>query len=131
MARRKKRGFGGTRYGKGPAPGIRGKCEIDEYPDMGDVKKCARECGSHWFDKDTMRFFKSRVGSEAYADGKGGAYFVSSEQGPDEIRRYSIQHFNAKKCNISTIGKFQKYKTGAIAKRIAKKISAKASKRRK
>jgi hypothetical protein len=133
MAKRK-RGLRGTkikrqtirRAGREPY-----KCMITDYADMGDIKECARECGSHWFEKDTMRFFKSRVGDRAYADGRGGAYFVSSEKGPHGPRKYTIRKYDPKKCSIETIGKFQQYRTGAVANRIAKNIAAKAKRSRK
>lgn len=77
----------------------------------------------HWFDEDTLRFFKSRISeSLIYADKL--ILFVSSEQGPNGIRRYSIRQYNTKTGNIDTIGLgFQGYKTAAAAKRAAQIIA--------
>jgi len=105
------------------------KCLVT-YGTMDDVKYCANHCGSHWFEPGTMRFFKSRVGGRVYTDGRGGAYFVSSEQGPHGPRSYSIRHYDPKKCAVHTIGKFQQYSSGAVANSIAKKIAAKSVKRK-
>jgi len=79
---------------------------------MEDVKKCARVCGSHFFDPETMRFFKSRVGADAYFDGHLGAYFITSEQnrGP---RVYATRHFN--ECTITTIDKGFRTKQQALS----------------
>lgn len=95
-----------------------------------DVKRCAEHCGSHWFEPGTMRFFNSRLFDRIYRDGRGGAYFVTSEKGPNGIRGYSVRHYSPEKCQINTIGKFQKYSSGAAAKAVAEKIAAKSRKRK-
>ncbi len=88
-----------------------------------DVEQCAKICKSHWFDKDTLAFFKSKVGERAYLDGKGGAYFTSSERGPHGPRAYSVRHYNPARCGISTVGKFQGYATQDQATIAAQKKS--------
>lgn len=90
---------------------------------MFDVRKCAEACGSHWFDADSMRFFKSRVGDTAYHDGKGGALFVSSEKGPSGTRRYSVRYYNPRICGIDTVGEFQAYGTATAATTVAKRLA--------
>lgn len=103
----------------------RGKCEVTGLRgglvSMRDIKECASVCGSHWFDKGAMRFFRSRVGETGYTDGEGGAYFVSSEQGPYGPRMYSVRRL--KDCTFDTIGEFQGYKGRATADRAAKKFA--------
>jgi hypothetical protein len=103
------------------------RCEVTSTggASMRDVKECAKVCSSHWFDRDTMRFFKSRVGDKAYADGRGGAFFVSSEQGPHMARAYSVRHYSADRCGIDTVGDFMGHKTSAQATAAAKKLAAK------
>ena len=65
----------------------------------------------HWFDKVTMRFFRSRL-SETLYFGKEVIYFVSSELGPhQDKRRYSIRSYNPETGDINTVGEFQAYKT--------------------
>jgi hypothetical protein len=111
----------------------RPKCLV-KYGDMDAVKECAERCGSHWFEPGTMRFFKSRVGNQAFTDGRGGAYFVSSEQhsyrGQSDPRRYTVRYYDPGSCSIETIGKFQQYKTGAQATKVARKIAAKSKTRK-
>lgn len=97
-------------------------CKITTNPgfvrvNINDVEQCANLCSSHWFDKASMKFFGSRVDHIAYADGKGGAYFVSSEKRPrsDDPRAYSVRHYS--KCAVNTVGEFQGHKTKAQAVR--------------
>lgn len=122
MAKRKRRGLSGTRIPE------RGRCEITPHATVGDLKECAKACGSHYFDKDTMRFFRSRVGSKVYADGKGSAFFTTSEQfvsgqGVADKRRYSVRVYDAKTCSFDTVGKFQAYSSGAQANTAAKRAA--------
>lgn len=119
--RRRKRGLGGHRIPE------RGRCEITPHATVADLKGCAKACGSPYFDKDTMRFFRSRVGSKVYADGKGGAIFTTSEQfvgsqGAAQ-RRYSVRRYDAATCSFDTVGEFQAYKTSAQANAAAKRIA--------
>jgi hypothetical protein len=99
------------------------RCVIEGQASMRDVRECATICKSHWFDKDTMHSFKSRVGDKAYADGRGGAFFVSSEKGPSGVRAFSVRHYDPKGCRINTVGEFQEYKTSLTATTAAKKLA--------
>lgn len=92
-----------------------------------DVKECAQICKSHFFEKGAMRFFNSRVGETAYLDGRGGAYFVTSEKGPNNRRAYSVRHYNPERCAIDTVGEFQAYRTLAQADGAAKRIAKSGS----
>jgi hypothetical protein len=89
--------------------------------DINDVQYCVDHCGSHFFDADTMRFFNSRVDSIAYTDGEGGAYFATTERGPDGKRRASVRHYS--KCRVNTAGEFQSYRTMDAARKAAKKLA--------
>jgi hypothetical protein len=73
-----------------------------------------------------MRFFKSRVGERIYPDGRGGAFFVSSEKGPHGPRAYSVRRYDAAKCGIDTVGEFQAYRNSTQAHRAAKRRAAQA-----
>lgn len=107
----------------------RGKCRIKGHATMRDVKECASICKSHFFDRGSMRFFNSRVGEYAYADGDGGAYFVTSERmDMQHPRQFSVRHFDSQfgdeGCGIDTI-EHMAYKTGAAATKAAKALAAK------
>ena len=78
--------------------------------------------GRHWFDKSSMRFFRSQLPRNAYR-GPGGIFFVSSEQfigsNGAQPRRYTVRQFiketfvtqdeykqNSSRVDIKTIGEF-------------------------
>lgn len=82
-----------------------------------------RTNGGHWFDPGTMRFFKTRL-SEHLFYGATIIYFVSSEQGPNGIRRYSVRSYTPETGEIDTVGEFQQYRTRDQAKRAAAKAAA-------
>jgi len=80
------------------------------FKDIDEIKSAARVLHSHWFDKDTMKFFKSRVGNTVYK----GVYFISSEQFDyNSPRLYSIRKVVCEnnRFDIQTIGDFQGYNT--------------------
>lgn len=85
---------------------------LDQYlVSMNEVENKAK---GHFFSKDAMRFFKSRLPQDAY---KIGAlyYFVTSEQHRDEARLYTLRTLDAAG-QVGTIGEFQEHETKARAK---------------
>ena len=74
---------------------------------MTDVKRHNKEVGHHFFSKDTMGFFNSRIESNLI----GGKYFVTSEKNDDWPRLYTIREYDKTTGRISTHGDFQQYKT--------------------
>jgi hypothetical protein len=61
--------------------------------------------GSHWFDRDTLRFFSCRVSEKVY-QGSGGIYFVTSEKCGDQPRAYSVRKYSPETKQIDTVGDF-------------------------
>lgn len=92
---------------------------------MSRIRGLNQARGSHWFEKDTMSFFKSIVGQVAYAKSEKSrfAYFISSEKhvalslGINEPRKYSLRKADLKTGKIDTVGEFQAYSTKAQAKK--------------
>ena len=82
------------------------------------IREANARAGYHFFDPGTLRFFKSRIGRRAY----GWGVFVTSEQGPDGVRRYSVR-----RCRddgrIDTVGGFQAYASSDGAKAAAKRVA--------
>lgn len=119
MAKRR-RNLRGTRYTRDPKTHV-SVCHITLPGSVRDVRECAKACGSNWFDAGAMRFFNTKLSNTAPAfdDGKGGAYFVSSEKGPDNVRRYSVRKWSAS-CKVSTIGDFGAYATKKKAEAAAR-----------
>lgn len=89
------------------------------FESMDDVRRANQQLGHHWFDADTLRGFKSRVGKTLY----GGRYFISSENGGPHIwngkRRYSVRRVNPNG-SIDTVGEFGQFATGRQAAVVAR-----------
>lgn len=85
---------------------------------INDIKTAVRVRGSHWFDPDTMRFFKTRVLEGVY-QGSGGIYFVTSERYNEQPRKFTVRKFTPDGADISTVGEFNEM-TRAAAIRLAK-----------
>lgn len=74
------------------------------------IKGASQAAGSHFFDKGSMRFFRSRVLPTVF-HGPGGCYFVTSEQfegsnGHRAERKYTVRKFDVLTAEIDTVGKF-------------------------
>lgn len=86
------------------------------------AKEQNKRAGFHFFSKDTLAFFSSRISSDARAV-DGGLLFVTSEQfvpfnGPAEPRKYTLRFIR----NDGSVGQlkgteFQEYATLHDAKR--------------
>jgi len=85
-----------------------------KWASMAEVKAAhaARKVGNHWFEKDTMRFFHSRIESGIIR----GRYFITSEVNPSDEKRYSVRYVTDD-AEIETLGEFHSYKTKEAAKR--------------
>jgi len=84
----------------------------------------------HYFDKSTMRFFRSRVLLSAFP-GKDEVYFVTSEQfvGSTETkpRRYTVRAYNPVTDNIRTVEPFNqlsRYRALRIAQDLAETVQS-------
>ena len=75
-----------------------------------------RAIGHHWFDADTMRFFKTRIVS--FYPRTWGACMVTSEKGPDMVRAYSVRRV-LDTGEVDTVGPFQGYATAKAAQKAA------------
>ena len=73
------------------------------YQTIEDVKSANRQTGGHWFDRDTMRFFNTKIESGLI----GGKYFITSERyDEDRPRKYTVR-MAAPDGSVDTIGEFQ------------------------
>lgn len=79
--------------------------------------------GRHWFDTDTMRFFRCRLPDGGYQASNGRIYFVTSEKGPDGIRAYSVRCLKEPRGTIETIGSFQQYRSRSGANSAALRLA--------
>lgn len=92
---------------------------------MDQIIAAHQDAGMHFFDADSKRFFRSRIGSTVY-EGPGGVYFVTSEQfefrGRSAPRKYTVRKFNQDDASIDHVGEFNKLSRREAAK-LAKKLA--------
>lgn len=82
---------------------------------ISEVKSIVTANGGHFFDKDTMKFWGTRIETGAFKNG----CFVTSEYNYDGTKRlYTVRGFNGK--SIDTIGELQQYKTKESAREAAR-----------
>lgn len=71
-----------------------------------ELKELSAAAGSHFFERSTMRFFRSRIVPTIYA-GPGGVFFVTSEQYDDNsARMYTVRQFNPETAGIHSVSGF-------------------------
>lgn len=75
------------------------------YYTTDDIEREMNRTASHWWDADTMQFFRTRVGAQVY-QGPGGVYFVTSEKPPHGPRMFSVRQYDPKRKKIDTTGDF-------------------------
>jgi hypothetical protein len=94
---------------------------------MTQIKRDAARAGSHFFDADTLRFFRSRVSDVVY--GSGPFYFVTSEEfigmrGDSHGRFYTVRKWDkAEPSMVETIGEFQQYRSRSAAHKAAARMA--------
>jgi len=88
------------------------------------IKDANKATGLYWFEPESMRFFKSRVSEKVYPTKDGGAYFVSSERGPSNVRAYTIRKCRADGYIRTAPCGFQAHKTRRIAHKCAAELRA-------
>jgi len=85
--------------------------------------------GHHWFSRDTMRFFRSRVLRGVFASWDGRYFFVSSEQRgfrPEDGRGYTVRAYDPNTGGVETVGEFNGYSTPHAARKAAREAAAAA-----
>jgi membrane protease subunit (stomatin/prohibitin family) len=101
--------------------------EVHEFRTTQDIINAHK---GHYFDADTMRFFKSRVLWQVFP-GKDEVYFVTSERntgilsGTNYPRKYTVRAYNPETDNIRTVPPFNelsKYKALRIARDLAETV---------
>ncbi|MCU0767565.1 MAG: hypothetical protein MUE39_09350 [Gammaproteobacteria bacterium] len=91
---------------------------------IGEIKAAAK---GHFFDADTMRFFRSAPAAYGFRAADGAIYFATTEQfvpsrGKPFPRRASVRVLDAAG-NVSTVGDFQGYETLRAASLAARAIA--------
>ena len=73
--------------------------------DVESIETAVKNSGSHWFDKESMRFFRTKLYPQVFS-GEYGIYFITSESPPNGTRKFSVRKFNPETLSINTCGKF-------------------------
>ena len=93
------------------------------------IKQANKASGHHWFSRDTMRFFGTRIMCRVFPCGDG-ALFVTSDRHPHRgdgwRRRYSIRQVDAAG-GIQTVGGFGAWCTRAQALSEAGRLARQAN----
>ena len=94
---------------------------------MTELMDLNAKAGQYFFSPETMKFFNSRVGGEAF-EKDGIAYFITSEKFtmfPEHIsepRKFTLRSMDMKTGDVRTVGEFQQFNTEAQAKKKLKEI---------
>ena len=87
-----------------------------------DIKNNNKKAGKNWFDKDTMRFFKSRIESKLYSDNT----FITSEKQEHQFpREYTSRIALNNGIDIESVGEFQQFESFYQASEYRKTIQYK------
>ena len=79
----------------------------------------------HWFDADSMRFFKTKLPGSAY-ETSAGVLFVTAETNPSGEKRYSVRR-QLVNGGINTVGDFHSFTTAAAARAEIKRLDRETS----
>ena len=83
--------------------------------------------GHHFFDADSKRFFRSRIGGTLYG-GPGGEFFVTSEREATWEKRAIPRRYTVRQAmpdgRVATVGEFQQYASYSGATAAAKRLAA-------
>lgn len=89
-----------------------------KYPSipMSDIREQYRPGpGRHWFDRETMSFFKTKLPAAGLHAGLHGNFFITSEVNPSGDRRYTVR-LQSEKGDISSPLGFHCFDTLAEAR---------------
>mgnify|MGYP001561920126 CR=1 FL=1 len=99
---------------------------MTKFYDMAEIIRRNERAGFHFFDPDSKRFFRSRIGSTVY-QGPGGIFFTTSERFEGSTytapRRYTLRRFDPETGHVGKVGEFNVL-SRSQAVRLAKKAAA-------
>jgi len=70
--------------------------------------------GRHWFDADSMRFFRTKLPRSGVA-APSGKYFITQETNWDRRTMFTVRKQDLSTGDIDTLGDFHSYSTRADA----------------
>ena len=78
-----------------------------------EIRKRMDAAGSFWWNRDTMRYFNTKVMTEC-EPGKYGRrywYFITSDDNYRHEERFNVRKYDAEENDIRTVGEFCLFKT--------------------
>ena len=99
--------------------------DLGKYYNISALRAANARVGRHFFDRDTLRFFNSRIGQNVYTGGDGW-YFTTSEVPPHGERAYTVRRMD-QHGRVHTVGEFMGYRSASAARSAAQE-AAQASK---
>lgn len=90
------------------------------YRTVDEIVRANQRAGFHFFDRDAMRFFGSRVHDEVY----GGRFFVTSELDFYGERRFYTVREATEDGSVEVVGEFQQYASRSGAHAAARRYAA-------
>jgi len=98
---------------------------------ISDIKTANAARGHHFFERATLRFFRSKILRWVVPMPDGSALFGTSEQFVDSSGNEAPRRFTLRRCkpdgDCGTVGEFQAYKTAREVRAAAKDVALKAS----
>ena len=89
---------------------------------IADIKQKLRAGGNHFFDRDTMRWFGSRVESSLY---KNNTFITSEYTGFERTKRaYTVRYYDEAKNTVVDVSGFGAFSTKDAAREFAKNYKA-------
>jgi hypothetical protein len=87
---------------------------------IAEMKALSMEKGYHWFDKDTIRFFNTKIISPC---DKWNMFVTSERMDEDHPKKYSIRLFVPSTSKVITVGDFHSFDTIEELKKVRREIS--------
>jgi hypothetical protein len=89
---------------------------------IADIKQKLHAGGNHFFDRDTMRWFGSRVESSLY---KNNTFITSEYTGFERTKRaYTVRYYDEAKNTVVDVSGFGAFSTKDAAREFAKNYKA-------
>lgn len=86
-----------------------------------DIEAQNKAAGKNFFDSAQVYWWKSQISSRVH-DGPGGIFFVTSEPGYDNVRRWSVRQFIPETGAVKTAA-WSKYGSASQAQSAAAKFA--------
>lgn len=97
------------------------KMNLSNICTIAQLKVECKMTGSHFFDADTMRFFRSRI-APRITHTEQGIVFITSEQFDSNSPRLYTVRIMQENGQVKDFGGFQGYKTLQAARKAAKEV---------